>query len=95
MIALRQLAQRGKAVGAELVKDAGDEFGEFFVLAVAVDGEGVGGDGGVDCMRGGLACSHAETKEAGMPEGTGGQVFPIAVSSLSTRRLRFCMNQGK
>ena len=49
LIALGQFAERGQAVGAELVEDAGDEFGEFFVFAVAVDGEGVGGDGGVDC----------------------------------------------
>ena len=33
-----------------MVEDAGDEFGEFFVFAGAVDGEGVGGDGGVDCV---------------------------------------------
>jgi hypothetical protein len=31
-----------------LVEDAGDELGEFFVFAVAVDGESVGGDGCVD-----------------------------------------------
>jgi hypothetical protein len=31
-----------------LIEDAGDELGEFFIFAVAVDGEGVGGDGGVD-----------------------------------------------
>ena len=49
LIALGQFAEGGEAVGAELVEDAGDEFGEFFVFAVAVDGEGVGGDGGVDC----------------------------------------------
>lgn len=49
LVALGQFAEGGQAVGAELVEDAGDEFGEFFVFAVAVDGEGVGGDGGVDC----------------------------------------------
>ncbi len=31
-----------------MVQDAGYEFGEFLVLAVAVDGECVGGDGCVD-----------------------------------------------
>lgn len=48
LVALGKLAQRGQAVGAELVQDAGDEFSEFLLFAVAVDGEGVGGDGGVD-----------------------------------------------
>ena len=38
----------GEAVGAQLVQDAGDELGEFLLLAVAVEGVGVGGDGGVD-----------------------------------------------
>ena len=32
-----------------MVEDAGDEFGEFLVFAVSVDGKGVGWDGGVDC----------------------------------------------
>jgi len=31
-----------------LVQDAGDELRELFVFAVAVEGEGVGGDGGMD-----------------------------------------------
>lgn len=48
LVALGQLAERGKRVGAELVEDAGDELGELLVLAVAVDGEGVGLDRGVD-----------------------------------------------
>lgn len=48
LVALGQLAEGGEAVGAELVQDAGDELGEFLFLAVAVEGEGVGGDGGVD-----------------------------------------------
>ncbi len=48
LIALGQFAQRGEGVGPELVEDAGDEFGEFFVFAGAVDRECVGGDGGVD-----------------------------------------------
>ena len=49
LVALGQLAERGQAVGAELVQDAGDELSELLLLAVAVEGEGVGGDGGVDC----------------------------------------------
>ena len=48
LVALGQLAQGGQTVGAELVEDAGDELGEFLFFAVAVEGEGVGGDGGVD-----------------------------------------------
>ena len=50
LVALGQAAQGRQAVGAELVEDAGHELGQLLVLAVAVDGEGVGGDGGVDCM---------------------------------------------
>lgn len=50
LVALGQLAQRGQGVGAELVQDAGDELGQLLVLAVAVDGKGVGGDGSVDCL---------------------------------------------
>lgn len=53
LVALGQLAQGGQGVGAQLVQDAGDELGQLLVLAVAVDGEGVGGDGGVDCLFGG------------------------------------------
>lgn len=48
LVALGELAQGGKAVGAKLVEDTGDELGEFLLLAVTVEGEGVGGDGGVD-----------------------------------------------
>ena len=48
LVALGKLAQRLEAVGTQLVQDTGDEFGEFLLLAVAVEGEGVGGDGGVD-----------------------------------------------
>ena len=50
LVALGELAELGKAVGAELVQDAGDELGELLLLAVTVESEGVGGDGGVDCM---------------------------------------------
>lgn len=52
LVALGELAQGSERVGAELVQDAGDELGELLVLAVAVDGEGVGGDRGVDCEGG-------------------------------------------
>lgn len=48
LVALGEFAEGGEAVGPELVEDSRDEFGEFFVFAVAVDGEGVGGDRGVD-----------------------------------------------
>ena len=41
LVALRQPPQTGEGVRAELVEDAGDEFGELFVFAVAVDGEGI------------------------------------------------------
>lgn len=49
LVALGQLAERGERVGAELVEDARDELGELLVLTVAVEGEGVGGDRGVNC----------------------------------------------
>lgn len=48
LVALGQLAQRRERVGTQLVQDARDELGELLVLAVAVDGKGVGGDRGVD-----------------------------------------------
>lgn len=50
LVALGELAQGSKAVGAELVKNARDELSELLLLAVAVEGEGVRGDGGVDCI---------------------------------------------
>jgi len=49
LVALGELAERREGVGSELVQDTGDELGELLVLAVAVDGEGVGRDSGVDC----------------------------------------------
>ena len=49
LVALRELAERGERVGAELVQDAGDELRKLLVLTVAVDGEGVGLDGSVNC----------------------------------------------
>lgn len=52
LVALSELAEGGKGIGAELVKDAGDKLSELLVLTVTVDGEGVGGDGGVDCWSG-------------------------------------------
>ena len=48
LIALGKLAQRREAVRAQLVKNTRDEFRELFLLAVAVDCEGVGGDGGMN-----------------------------------------------
>ena len=48
LVALGELAEGGQGVGAELVQDTGDELGELLLLAVAVQGEGVGGDGGVN-----------------------------------------------
>ncbi len=49
LVALGELAQRGKRIGSELVQDTGDELGQLLVLTVAVDGEGVGGNSGVNC----------------------------------------------
>jgi hypothetical protein len=49
LVALGELAEGSKRVGAELVEDARDKLGELLVLAVTVDGEGVGGDSGVNC----------------------------------------------
>lgn len=49
LVALGKLAEGSERVGAELVEDTGDELGELLVLTVAVEGEGVGGDGGVNC----------------------------------------------
>jgi hypothetical protein len=43
-----------------LVEDTGDEFGEFLVFTVSVDGKGVRRHGGVDCKNGtdvSLECS--------------------------------------
>lgn len=50
LVAFGELAERGEAVGAQLVEDTGDELGEFLFFAVAVEGEGVGGYGGVDFL---------------------------------------------
>lgn len=52
LVALGEFAEGGEGVGAELVQDAGYEFGEFFLFTVAVDGEGVAGDGGLDYVGG-------------------------------------------
>jgi hypothetical protein len=52
LVALGELAERGQRVRAELVKDAGNELSQLLILTVAVDGEGVVGDSGVD-LRGG------------------------------------------
>ena len=50
LVALGELAQAGERIWAKLVEDAGDELGKLLLLAVAVDGEGVCGDGCVDCV---------------------------------------------
>jgi len=57
LVALGQLAERGERVGTQLVEDAGDELGELLVLAVSVEGEGVGWDRGVDCGEGVLSAT--------------------------------------
>lgn len=57
LVALGELAQGSQGVGSELVQDAGDELGELLVLTSAVDGEGVGGDGGVDYTKFGSVLS--------------------------------------
>lgn len=51
LVALSELAQGSEGVGAELVEDVGDELSELLLLAVAVEGEGVGGDSAVDCEK--------------------------------------------
>ena len=49
LIALCEFPQASEAVRAQLVQDPGDQLGEFFVFARAVDREGVGRDRCVDC----------------------------------------------
>ena len=81
LVALGELAEGSERVGAKLVKNAGDELGQLLVLTVTVDGEGVGGDGGVD--YGG----HVSTFEIGDDGGVrfsqltlgGGKVDDVAV----------------
>ena len=51
LITLGKLSEGGKGVWAKLVEDTGDEFGEFLVFTVSVDGKGVGWYSGVDCKR--------------------------------------------
>lgn len=48
LVALGELSERSEGVGTQLVEDTGDELGELLVLTVAVDGEGVAGDSGVN-----------------------------------------------
>ena len=47
LVTLSELAQRGQRVGAKLVENAGDEFSQLLVFAIAVNGKGVGGYRGV------------------------------------------------
>ena len=49
LVALSELAEGSKGVGSELVQDTRDELSQLLVLAGTVDGEGVGGDSGVNC----------------------------------------------
>jgi hypothetical protein len=48
LVALGELSEGSEGVGAKLVQDAGDELGELLVLTVAVDGESVVRDSGVN-----------------------------------------------
>jgi len=48
LVGLGKAAEVGEGVGAELVKDTGDEFGELLGLATAGNGEGVGAEGALD-----------------------------------------------
>jgi hypothetical protein len=43
LVALSELAERGERIGPKLVEDAGNKLRKLLVLAVAVDGECVGG----------------------------------------------------
>lgn len=51
LVALGKLAERCKGVRPKLVEDAGDELGELLVLAIAIDGECVGRNSGMDCAN--------------------------------------------
>lgn len=62
LVALGQLAQRGEAVRAELVENAGDQLREFLVFAVAVKRKGVRRDRGVDCSRMSMTVAAGEGK---------------------------------
>lgn len=52
LIRLGELAQRRERVGAKLVEDARHELGKLLDVPGAVDGECVGGEGGVHCELG-------------------------------------------
>lgn len=47
LVAFCKLPQRCERIWAKLIEDAGNKFGELFILAIAVDGERVGRDRGV------------------------------------------------
>lgn len=51
LVALSELSEGSQGVGAELVENAGHKLRELLVLTVAVDGESVGGDSGVDYIH--------------------------------------------
>lgn len=57
LVALGQPTERGERVRSELVQDTRDELRQLFLLAIAVDGERVGGDRGVDCNGRNLSAS--------------------------------------
>lgn len=83
LVALGQLAERSKRVGAELVQDAGHELRKLLVLAVAVDGKGVGRDSGVDYKPDLSACIHpvSVSQQAAAVRTLGsGEVDDIAVA---------------
>jgi hypothetical protein len=48
LVRLGKTTKVSEGVGAELVKDSGNEFGELLGLASAGDGEGVGTEGALD-----------------------------------------------
>lgn len=49
LVALGELAERGKRVRSKLVEDARNQLRELLIFAVAIDGKGVCGHRGVNC----------------------------------------------
>lgn len=64
LVLLGDAAETGHGLGSELVQDSGDELSELFLLASAVNGEGVGTLCGVNW---GVEASirQSKTREAG------------------------------
>jgi hypothetical protein len=50
LVALGEFSEGSEGVGAELVENAWDKLGELLVFTVAVDGEGVGWNSGVNYL---------------------------------------------